>query len=69
MDQAAVQPRTQTHNRCKKMSRPPLPAKVRRKSICITLSPPARKAGYKRAQKKGISLSELINRLLLESEP
>ena len=51
------------------MSRPPLPAKVRRKSICITLSPPARRAGYKQARKDGISLSELINRHLLKLKP
>lgn len=48
------------------MSRPKLPAKAKRKSVGLTLSPEAIKKGFKAARKAGISLSELINRQILK---
>lgn len=51
------------------MSRPKLPAKYRRKSTGVTLSPLALKLGLKHARKNGVSLSEIINRQLLQLKP
>lgn len=47
------------------MSRPFLPAKVRRKSIGLTLSPLARKKGHQAARKEGCSFSAIVDKLLL----